>query len=201
MSETLPKILDSTEINLPERAHFPLLNDVVPVILGIALSASMELIIIVCTWKLYLKKKKAKRAELPSLSGTNHLYYGPIYETIKEADDELKVEMANNDAYQDIRPSNKNSLCKCGTDVINKDTFRIQMENNNSYQAITSPVIVNSEVSTSKQPCCYKMPLKCTLENTQRLNNMYTSQEDNYKTSREQCSPNRNVNTFISVTH
>ena len=96
MSETTP---ESTGTNLPvtERDHFPLLNVVVPVIVGIALSVSVGLIIIICTWKLYLHKKKAKRAELPSLSGTNHLYYGPIYETIQEADDELKVEMANNE--------------------------------------------------------------------------------------------------------
>lgn len=87
MSDTTSKTSYSagTELPVTERSvdHFPLLKVVVPVIVGIALSVSVGLIIIVCTWKLYLYKKKAlKRAELPPFSGTNHLYCeinGPIY--------------------------------------------------------------------------------------------------------------------------
>lgn len=83
--------------------------------------------------------------------------------------------MANNDAYQDIHFNQTNLHYWCVTDVTNKDTIGntpIQMENNNCYQEITSPVIINPEVSTSKQPCCYEIPLVHTQENTQRLNNM-----------------------------
>ena len=177
MSEIVPNASASTGTNLPERAHFPLHNVVVPVIVGIALSVStgLGLITIFCALKLYLDKKKTKR-EVPPFSGTNHLYYeinGLIYETIIEADDELQVKMTNNDAYEDIHFKKTNSHCWCGIDVANKDTIGntlIQMENNNSYQAITSinsPVVINSEDSASKQPYCYETPLIHTLENAQ----------------------------------
>ena len=161
-----------------------------------------------------------KRAEQPPFSGTNHLYCeinGPIYEAITEADVELiqKVKMANNDVYQDIhfnqcvtdmpnkdtigdtpiQMENNNSYQAITSDMPNKDTIGdtpIQMQNNNSYQAITSLVIVNSEVSTSKQPCCYETPVVHTRENTQWLNNnMYASQEDIVKQDEGSVLPER----------
>lgn len=156
-----------------------------------------------CIWKLCLDRKEVKREEPPPFSGTNHLYYEineSIYETIEEADDELKVKMANNDAYQDIQLTKTNLHYWCVTNVTNKGTIGntlIQMENNNSYQAITSPVIANSEVSTT---CCYETPLVHTQENTPRLNNRYASQEEIMKQDVGRVLPEREL-TPSSLLH
>lgn len=150
--------------------NFPIHTVAALVTIGIVLCASVGLIVLfILVWKLHLRK--IKREKISSANPTYCEIAGPIYETIKEAAEEMLVKMAHNDAYEEIHLT------------------PIQMESNDSYQEVTvasinSPITTTSEAlrNTQLHDCCEleRSPVS-PLDNTQQMCscwNKYASQED-----------------------